>query len=279
MSDPDFKVTSSWTGGGPLTNAKVGGSPKQTGAATIPHAGPALLVRVVALGLGLLGALGWALGRVPEFLSVDFLRDLWEAVVGVSPVVPVGPGAYAIDRTLVLAGVVSAVLAAVAYTTVRQAATVVLPLAGLVAVTLVWNALPMLDDPSDDVPALVLTAVGIGATVRGALQLGRTLAPGKRTLSWRPAQLLSLTLCVPWALGRLIAGIPVETSRGVPLGELLTIREFWWTVATGVAALFAANAALLLIPPYTGRSIRNPVLLLVVLVLAVFAFLVPRAGV
>lgn len=88
---------------------------------------------------------------------------------------------------------------------------------------------------------------------------------------------MSLTLCIPWALGRKIAGIPAETSLGVPLGDLLQMTQAWWTIVTGVAALLAVNAVLLLIPPYTGRSIRNPVLVLVVTVIAIFTYLVPRA--
>lgn len=186
MSDSDFTVTSSWTGGGPLTNAKPGGSSKQPSAGTLAHAGPALLVRTVALGLGWLGVLGWALGRTPELLSVGLLRELWVAMERISPVVPIAPGQYDINGRLVLAGLAAVALAVIAYTAVRQAATVVMPLAGLVVLALVWNALPMLDDLRNNVPALVLTVLGAGATVRGAWQLRQTQAPGKVALDWTP---------------------------------------------------------------------------------------------
>jgi hypothetical protein len=109
---------------------------------------------------------------------------------------------------------------------------------------------------------------------RAAWTLPTTGKPTPPRLGWVPAVVLSLTGCVPLALGRAVAGGSPD-DPALPLDDLLRSTGARWTMLLGVAVLLGLSAALQLVPPYRGRSMKGPVVVLVVAAVAGYAYLLP----
>jgi hypothetical protein len=283
VTDSDFKVTSSWSGAEPAVTTKrrkrtaqPSGQPDQAAAQTTTHAVPARLARGPFQMLGLMALLGWAFSWAPEFLQPQGIRDLWHALEPLSAVRPGAVGDWTINNTMFWALCASGVLALAAYTPVRRARTVMLALAGALTIALVANLWPMRSSLTTEIPAVVISALCAGLALRAAWILTHTGAPTPPRVGWLPAVVLSLTGCIPLAIGRSVGGVSVPAVPTLPLDELLRGVGTRWTITLGVTVLFAASAVLQLIPPYRGRSIKVPVVVLVVAAIAGYAYVLPR---
>lgn len=269
---PDFAVSSTWTGTLEVTQS--------TAEPTREHAPVARLVTTPVWVLGVVALLNWSLVQVVEFLALPLVRDLRVAIAPLSFVTLIRGGQWQLNTPALVVFVAAVVLAVLAYTPLRLATVVIMPVAGAAALTMAHLLWPVAREASRGVPALVLGVVLAGMQLVGARRLPAT----KTATVPRPNPFWFLgmipTVVVPMAIGRTLAHRTpsARVSSLADLDELIHQSDTTQLVLLGACVLIALAAAGRLVPPYAGRSLGKPITILVATVILGFGYLLPRVG-
>lgn len=267
MSSPDIEFSGPQFRPPPIAPDK----PRRTGSSTpgtVPKAAQAH-ARMPFYLLAIINFIFFTVDYVPEVLKLPPAGVVLGQVRPLTTTLAARGAGFAHENGAAMwALVFAALLAAAAYTPLRHIALAVWALAGGLVVSLLISVLPpLLHSWSAVATSGVLLLVIAGYAVAAARALPKT-APGNTmpriTSGW--IVLYLLTAAGPLAVGRLLRGgaFAVAATKSVHPDKTLIAPSTWWFYLVGASAGLAVWAIVQLIPPWSGRKITWPIIVLVV---------------
>ena len=209
---------------------------------------------------------------VPEILKVPSAALVLNQVRPLSTRLAPAGSEFVQDNAAALWGLgLAALLIVVAHTPLRHVAVMGwASAAGLIISLLITVLPPLLQSWSAVATSGVLTLVIAGYGIAAAKALPQTASAKTQmprvTSGWI---ILYLVVAVgPLAIGRLLRGGAYAAAAANPVQpeESLMVVSSWWFFLVGAAAGIAVWAVIQLIPPWSGRRITGPIILLVLAV-------------
>lgn len=267
MSSPDIEFTGPQFRPPPIAPDK----PRRTGASssgTVPKAAQGH-ARVPFYILAIINFIYFTVEYVPEILRLPPAGMVLGQVRPLTTTLAARGAGFAHENTAVMwALVFAALLAAVAYTPLRHIAMVAWALAGGLVVSLLISVLPaLLHSWSAVATSGVLLLIIAGYAIAAARALPRTASGNTKmpriTSGW--IVLYLLTAAGPLAIGRLLRGgaFAVAAAKSAHPETILMAPSTWWFYLVGASAGLAVWAVVQLVPPWSGRKLTWPIVLLV----------------